>query len=67
MLGGRTYVIAPALVEYLATTPPAQQGVEDAGRLEQLLDRLEPIAAIAGFKFPRVCTPEELMGISAYE
>jgi hypothetical protein len=33
----------------------------------QLLDRLEPIAATAGFKLPRVCTPEELMGISAYE
>ena len=33
----------------------------------QLLDRLEPIAAIAGFKLPRVCTPEELMGVSAYE
>jgi hypothetical protein len=33
----------------------------------QLLDRLEPIAAKAGFKLPRVCTPEELMGVSAYE
>jgi hypothetical protein len=33
----------------------------------QLLDRLEPVAAIAGFKLPRVCTPEELMGVSAYE
>jgi hypothetical protein len=33
----------------------------------QLLDRLEPIAATAGFKLPRVCTPEELMGVSAYE
>jgi hypothetical protein len=33
----------------------------------QLLDRLEPIAAAAGFKLPRVCTPEELMGVSAYE
>lgn len=33
----------------------------------QLLDRLEPIAGTAGFKLPRVCTPEELMGISAYE
>jgi hypothetical protein len=33
----------------------------------QLLDRLEPIAAIARFKLPRVCTPEELMGVSAYE
>jgi hypothetical protein len=33
----------------------------------QLLDRLEPIAAAAGFKLSRVCTPEELMGMSAYE
>jgi hypothetical protein len=33
----------------------------------QLLDRLEPIAATAGFRLPRVCTPEELMGVSAYE
>ena len=33
----------------------------------QLLDRLEPIAVTAGFKLPRVCTPEELMGVSAYE
>jgi hypothetical protein len=33
----------------------------------QLLDRIEPIAATAGFKLPRVCTPEELMGVSAYE
>jgi hypothetical protein len=33
----------------------------------QLLDRLEPIAAASGFKLPRVCTPEELMGVSAYE
>jgi hypothetical protein len=33
----------------------------------QLLDRLEPIAARAGFKLPRVCTPEELMGVSGYE
>jgi hypothetical protein len=33
----------------------------------QLLDRLEPIAAAAGFKLPRVCTPEELMGVSSYE
>ena len=28
----------------------------------QILDRLEPIALAAGFKLPRVCTPEELMG-----
>jgi hypothetical protein len=33
----------------------------------QLLDRIEPIAATAGFKLPRVCTPEQLMGVSAYE
>lgn len=33
----------------------------------QILDRLEPIAARAGFKLPRVCTPEELMGASTYE
>jgi hypothetical protein len=33
----------------------------------QLLDRLEPVATTAGFKLPRVCTPEELMGASAYE
>jgi hypothetical protein len=33
----------------------------------QLLNRLEPIAQRAGFKLPRVCTPEELMGISTYE
>jgi len=33
----------------------------------QVLDRLEPIAAAAGFKLPRVCTPEELMGNSIYE
>lgn len=33
----------------------------------QLRDRLEPIAAIAGLKLPRVCTPEKLMGVSAYE
>lgn len=33
----------------------------------QILDRLEPIAATAGFKLPRVCTPEELMGASTYE
>ena len=33
----------------------------------QLLDRLEPIATAAGFKLPRVCTPEELMGVSRYE
>ena len=33
----------------------------------QLLDRPEPIAAAAGFKLPRVCTPEELMGVSTYE
>lgn len=33
----------------------------------QILDRLEPIATAAGFKLPRVCTPEELMGTSTYE
>ncbi len=33
----------------------------------QILDRLEPIAAAVGFKLPRVCTPEELMGVSIYE
>lgn len=33
----------------------------------QILDRLEPIATAAGFKLPRVCTPEELMGVSRYE
>ncbi len=33
----------------------------------QVLDRLEPIAAACGFKLPRVCTPEELMGLSTYE
>lgn len=33
----------------------------------EILDRLEPIAAAAGFKLPRVCTPEELMGISLYD
>lgn len=33
----------------------------------QILDRLEPIAAASGFKLPRVCTPEELMGMSLYE
>ena len=33
----------------------------------QILDRLDPIAAAGGFKLPRVCTPEELMGISMYE
>jgi len=33
----------------------------------QILDRLEPIAAAGGSKLPRVCTPEELMGISMYE
>jgi hypothetical protein len=33
----------------------------------QILDRLEPIATAAGFKLPRVCTPEELMGPSTYE
>ncbi len=33
----------------------------------QLLDRLEPIARAAGYRLPRVCTPEELMGISAYD
>ncbi len=33
----------------------------------QILDRLEPIATAAGFKLPRVCTPEELMGVSMYD
>jgi tartrate dehydratase beta subunit/fumarate hydratase class I family protein len=33
----------------------------------QILDRLEPTATAAGFKLPRVCTPEELMGVSRYE
>jgi len=33
----------------------------------QILDRLEPIAAAGGFNLPRVCTPEELMGVSTYE
>jgi hypothetical protein len=33
----------------------------------EILDRLEPIAAATGFKLPRVCTPEELMGVSTYE
>ena len=33
----------------------------------QLLDLLDPIAAAAGLKLPRVCTPEELMGVSDYE
>ena len=33
----------------------------------QILDRLEPIALAAGFKLPRVCTPEELMGTAPYE
>jgi hypothetical protein len=33
----------------------------------QILDRLEPIAATGGFKLPRVCTPEGLMGVSPYE
>lgn len=33
----------------------------------EILDRLEPISIAAGFKLPRVCTPEELMGISTYE
>ena len=33
----------------------------------QLLNRLEPIAGKAGLKLTRVCTPQELMGISAYE
>jgi hypothetical protein len=33
----------------------------------QILDRLDPIAAAGGFKLPRVCTPEELMGVSNYE
>jgi len=31
------------------------------------LDLLDPIAAAAGLKLPRVCTPEELMGVSEYE
>jgi hypothetical protein len=30
----------------------------------QILDRLEPIALRFGCVLPRVCTPEELMGIS---
>ncbi len=30
----------------------------------ELLDRLEPIAAAAGYRLPRVCTPEELMGVT---
>lgn len=33
----------------------------------QLLERLEPIAVAAGYRLPRVCTPEELMGVSADE
>ena len=33
----------------------------------QLFDRFEPVAINAGFKLPRVCTPEELMGISTNE
>lgn len=33
----------------------------------QILDRLDPIATAGGFKLPRVCTPEELMGVSLYE
>ena len=33
----------------------------------QILDRLEPVAIAAGYKLPRVCTPEELMGESLYE
>ena len=33
----------------------------------EMLDRLEPISAAGGFKLPRVCTPEELMGVSTYE
>jgi hypothetical protein len=33
----------------------------------QLLDRLEQVAPNAGFKLPRVRTPEELMGISTYD
>jgi hypothetical protein len=33
----------------------------------QILDRLEPMAAAGGFKLPRVCTPEQLMGVSTYE
>jgi hypothetical protein len=33
----------------------------------QILDRLEPIATAGGFRLPRVCTPEELMGVSMYE
>ena len=33
----------------------------------EILDRLDPIAAAGGFKLPRVCTPEELMGVSLYE
>lgn len=33
----------------------------------QLLDQLEPIATAGGFRLPRVCTPEELMGVSLYD
>ncbi len=33
----------------------------------QILKRLDPVAEAAGFKLPRVCTPEELMGMSGYE
>lgn len=30
----------------------------------RILERLEPVVTAAGFRLPRVCTPEELMGIS---
>ena len=33
----------------------------------EILDKLEPIAEAAGFRLPRVSTPEELMGVSLYE
>lgn len=33
----------------------------------QILDQLEPVAVAAGLRLPRVCTPEELMGIGSYE
>ncbi len=63
-----------------AATDAAHLALATAGRVKylltwncthlanaQLLDRLEPIAAAAGFKLPRVCTPEELTGTSSYE
>jgi hypothetical protein len=33
----------------------------------EILDRLDPISLAAGFRLPRVCTPEELMGESTYD